>query len=1102
MKRYKIFPFHYIFLEKITDDEQKVTDNERKNVRKQRCDILCTWKVIPEIKAADSSDIRRRRTEEKFEEDEKMKGRKAKKVWRGLTAVTASLMAITIGGTAIATANGSWINTFLGTTNYKTVEKGNGEETDTTYFDSEFSSLEELVSAKEELAEQISEEGSVLLKNNNDALPLNKESESITLWGMNSHTPTLGGMIGSPSAVDSEHGQVAYGIEEALEEKGFMLNQSMIDFYAGDEAMAYARLGFGATGHGLSPAFGMSYENPASYQVGEVPADLYTEDLLASADDTTAVVVISRDNSEAADYHPDMVNGTSGDSFERPLALSDYEQDMISLAKQHSTKVVVLINSDNPVEIESLKQDEEIDAILWTGLPGISGFLGVADVLSGDENPSGHLSDTYAVNTTSTPAMVNFGVYTYTNNSQAGAEAELTETDKADWYVVESEGIYSGNKYYETRYEDTVLGRGNADASEGSSTGNTWDYTDEVSYPFGYGLSYTTFDQTLNSVNVEIGGTGTAEVTVTNTGDTAGKSVVQLYVQAPYTENGIEKASVQLIGFGKTDVLEPGESVTVTVEFDPQYMASYDEEAVKENGTQGAWVLEEGDYYFAIGNGAHEALNNILAQKTGSQDGLETITDAEVINPENATIWHMDSTDIETYSEGVENALQDCDINSYIEDAVEYTTRSDWTKGWEPVTSLTPTEEMMAGLTNSKTELTENGDGVQWGVDSGLALIDFMQTDEDGNFAGVIPLDDPMWDALVDQITLDEAITFIEKAGTDFESIPSINLPKTYANDGPVGFAYDQVAGYLTRWTEADSDRPTYVSAEDEYATYAMNSMPTEPVVASTWSKELAEREGELLGEDGLWSKESTIMAPGLNIHRNAYCARNHEYYSEDAMLTNYMGTAICKGGQSKGLMMEPKHLAFNHQETNRSGISTFFSEQAGRENELRAFQGAMESNYADGVMTGFNRIGTDFSGGDAGLLTQIVRNEWGYEGWLVTDLINGADYMNWRDIVFAGGGAPLTETAYDDSEIGWMSDAKAEIEKDTEFQQQMKLGIKYYLYNFAASNAMNGLSNTTELVYVNTWWQIALYAAIGVTAVLTAGSLVMYIRASRKKGE
>lgn len=1024
------------------------------------------------------------------------------KVWRGLTAVTASLLALTIGGTTIANANGSWVNTFLGTTNYKTVEKGDGEQTDTTYFDSEFSSLEELVAAKEELAEQISEEGSVLLKNNNSALPLNKENETVTLWGMNSHTPTLGGMIGSPSAVDSEHGQVAYGIEEAMTEKGFMLNQTMIDFYSGDEAMAYARLGFGATGHGLSPAFGMSYENPSSYQVGEVPTDLYTNDLLTSADDTAAVVVISRDSSEAADYHPDMVNGTQGDSFERPLALSDYEKAMIDLAKQHSTKVVVLINSDNPMEIDELKQDDEIDAILWTGLPGISGFLGVADVLSGDVNPSGHLSDTYAVNSTSTPAMVNFGVYTYTNNSQAGADAVLTENDKADWYVVESEGIYNGYKYYETRYEDSVLGRGNADASEGSTTGSAWNYEDEVSYPFGYGLSYTIFEQKLNGVNVEVGGNGTAEVTVTNAGDTAGKSTVQLYVQSPYTENGLEKAAVQLIGFAKTDILEPGESTDVTVEFDPQYMASYDEEAVKENGTEGAWVIEEGDYYFSIGNGAHEALNNILAQKTGDQAGLTTVTDTEMIIPENAVVWHMDTTDIETYSENVENALQDCDINNYIENTVEYTTRSDWTKGWEPVGPITPTEEMMQGLTNSKTELTENGNGVQWGVDSGLSLIDFMQTDENGNYTGVIPLDDPMWDKLVDQITLDEAIAFIEKAGTDFESIPSINLPKIYANDGPVGFAYDQVAGYLTRWTEDDAEQPTYVAEDDEYAAYSMNSMPTEPVVAATWNKELAEREGELFGEDGLWSKESVIMAPGMNIHRNAYCARNHEYYSEDAMLSNYLGTAVCKGGQSKGLMVEPKHLAFNHQETNRAGISTYFDEQAGRENELRSFQGALGSNYADGVMTGFNRIGADFSGADEGMLTQIVRNEWGYEGWIVTDLINGADYMNWRDIVFAGGGAPLTETAYDDSEIGWMSDAKAEIEKDTEFQQQMKLGIKYYLYNFAASNAMNGISNTAELVYVNAWWQIALYAAIGVTVILTLGSLVMYARAGRKKGE
>lgn len=1019
--------------------------------------------------------------------------KKSARLGRGLTAVTASLLSIAVGGTAIANANLAFLNTRLGTYSQKIEDKGDGS-VDSVYYESEFTSLGDLVKAKNELAEQISEEGSVLFKNINGALPLDKETEAVTLWGMNSHTPTLGGMIGSSTAVDAEHGQTAYGIEEAMAEKGFSLNQDMIALYAGDAAMAYARRGFGQTGHGLSPSFGMTYENPSTYPVGEIPASLYTDELLAAADSTAAVVVLSRDSSEAADYNPEMTNATEGDSFERPLALSDYEREMIALAKAHSTKVIVLLNADNPMEIDELKYDDEIDAILWVGEPGVVGFKGVADVLSGDANPSGHIADTYAVNSTSAPSMVNFGVYLYTNSSQAGADAQLTEANKADWYLVETESIYNGYKYYETRYEDTVLGQGNADAADGATSGGAWSYAQEVTYPFGYGISYTTFEQTLENVQVEPGGTGSAEVTVKNTGDVAGKSTAQLYVQTPYTQGGLEKSAIQLIGFAKTGVLEPGASETLTIEFDPQYMASYDETVTKADGTAGAWVLDKGDYYFSIGNGAHEALNNVLAKKTGSEDGLVKITEDEVINADNALVWTLGAQDVETYSVNVQNALQNMDINKLIPDTAEYTTRADWTKGWTPVEAITPTEEMMVALTNSNYELTENGDGTTWGADNDLKLIDMLILDEEGNVTGVVDIDDPQWDLLMDEITLDEAIQFIEKGGDDMENIDSILLPRTYQNDGPLGFTYDQVGGYYIRWTPQQVNEPTYVEQTDEYGTYSMNTMPTEPVVAATFNVELLEREGELFGEDSLWANESSLFGPGLNLHRTPYCARNHEYYSEDSMLANILGTAVCRGGKSRGLMMEPKHLAFNHQEINRSGLSTYMTEQAARENELRSFQGPMSSNMADGVMTAFNRAGAVYAGAHEGLLKQIVRNEWGYDGWIVTDMINGADYMNWKDITFAGGGNCLTSSAYDTSSIGTMAASKDKIAKDTAFQEQMKTNIKYWLYSTVQSNAMNGLTYDSELVDVLTWWQTALYALIAVLAVLTAGGIAVYV--------
>lgn len=1027
------------------------------------------------------------------------------KLWRGLATLTAVLLVISMGVSSMANSRVVFLNDRLKTSNYRIVVKETDEDVgDGIYFDSEFSTLEELINAQTDMAAELAGEGAVLLKNNG-ALPLNKGSEQVTLWGLNSDCPVLGGLVGSSPTINAEAGQTSIGLKEAMSEKGFQLNSTMLEFYSRENsAMDPYRMhaeffGNAVPGHALTPVFWPSYENPSGYFVGEAPASLYGSDVLASADGSAAIVVISRDNSEATDYHPDMVNTTKGDSFERPFSLSKNERAVIDLAKAHSSKVIVLLNSDNPMEVEELKTDDGVGAILWVGAPGMYGFSGVADVLSGDVNPSGHLSDTYAVNSATAPAMVNWGVYTYTNSSVSGGE--LTEANKADWYLVESEGIYIGYKYYETRYEDQILGRGKASDAAGSSTGSDWSYSREVSYPFGYGLSYTTFEQKLESVEAAVGGAGRAVVTVTNTGSVAGKSVVQLYAQAPYTAGGLEKAAVQLVDFEKTNIIQPGESQQVTIEFDPKYIASYDESAVKVNGTQGAWVLEAGDYYFAIGNGAHEALNNILALKRGSADGLLTITRDERVNADNAMLWTLDATDIETYSINVENALQDANLNYFIENAVEYTTRSDWSKGWNEITGISPTEEMMVGLTNNTYSLGANGGQVVWGADNGLKMIDFVVTDEEGNYAGVLDFSDARWDQLVDQITLDEAISFVEQADADFENIDSIGYPRTPAKDGPIGFVFDQVPGYAANWNSSNAKEPTYVSGKGEYDNYSMATMPTAPVVACTWNKELVEREGELLGEQSLWSNMPGILAPGLNLHRSTYCARNHEYYSEDAMLSNLLGIAVCRGGKSKGLMMEPKHLAFNHQETNRAGISTFFTEQAGRENELRAFQGCLSSNDAMGIMTTFNRIGTVFGGADEGMLVQIVRNEWGYTGWIVTDMVNGADYMNWKDSLFGGGSAMLAiNTTYNETEWGSMTSNKKLIASDESFQQHMKLGLKYCIYTTAQSNAMNGITSNTSTVYVRTWWQnVILGTEVGFGA-LTVGFAVLAVMAGRKK--
>ncbi len=1024
---------------------------------------------------------------------------------RGLAVILASLFVLSMFVTSIAQTWSGKINTYFGTTSFKT-EKTGESSGDGIYFDSEFSTVKEVIDAKEALAREISQEGTVLFKNDG-ALPIDAASEKVTIWGLNALAPTFGGLIGSTTSVNYDAGQTTVTLIDALKENGVSLNEELLALYGSSSADTYRRkaafFGQEVPGHSLIPVFWPMFETADSYMIGEPPADFYTADVLAAAKDTTAIVFLSRDSSEASDYAVSTMKDPNGDNFERPMALSDNEKAMIELAKANSNgKVIVVLNSDVTMEIADLKNDPAISAIVWAGLPGAYGFRGVADVLTGAVNPSGHISDTYAVNSTSAPSMQNFGLFFYDVPDGTIDPAN----DKGNWYIIETEGIYVGYKYYETRYEDAVLGQGNADGAAGvfASAGN-WDYASEVAYPFGYGKSYTTFEQELTNVEFNIGGESKAEVKVTNTGDVAGKSVVQLYAQAPYIAGGVEKAAIQLVGFGKTAVLEPGASETVAVDFDAKYVASYDETAVKADGTEGAWILDAGDYYFAIGNGAHEALNNVLAAKLGSDEKLVKINDDEVINAENAKMVNVAAKDIETYSAGVQNQLQDGDIRKLLpERGVEFVTRSDWSKGWEPVWGISPTDEMLKNLKNQVFEITENGDGETWGAGNGMRLIDMLIVDDNGNYGGSVAFDDPLWDTLLENVTLDEAVAFMKGAGGNFEPINSIGLHMVTAYDGPVGFVSDQVPGYTANWSSSESDEPTYVGPDSEYANWQMPTMPTEPVVAATFNVELVEREGELFGEDSLWSNACSIFGPGLNNHRATYCSRNHEYYSEDSMLTNILGVAACKGGKSKGLMMEPKHFALNHQEANRSGTSTFISEQGAREIELRGFQGCLEGNYAQGVMTAFNRLGTVYAGAHRGLLTGILRDEWGYTGYVVTDMINGAEYMNWRDVTLAGGGGCLTENAYDSSIIGDPNspDNMKLIEKDTAFQQELKKMLKYDLYTFVNSNTMNGVTTDTRVVRVYPWWEKTLLAVNWVTGILAAAACAWYLMAAFGKSK
>ena len=471
-------------------------------------------------------------------------------------------------------------------------------------------------------------------------------------------------------------------------------------------------------------------------------------------------------------------------------------------------------------------------------------------------------------------------------------------------------------------------------------------------------------------------------------------------------------------------------------------------------------------------------------------------------NAANVKKWILDTLDSETFAysnngTAVENQLQDMDLNYYMPDTVTYLSRSDWKATWpKTYKDLTATDEMIEVMKNDLVEIKEQGnpDEVTFGEDNGLTL---------ASLKGETDLTNEKWTDLIDQITLEEAMIRTGFGGTSTKSIVSIVSPEAVQNDGPNGFNSYTLGQYAN--TDTDSADPYVIDPDDKNLNYKFGTMSNETVIAQTFSKEMAAEYGAVTGIIPSGQIFQSSRGAGTNLHRTPYNARNHEYYSEDSMLTNLMGVAVCTGGTSKGLMMTPKHFAFNNMELNRSGLSTFMTEQAGREMELRGFQGAMQKNVAKGIMTAFNRVGTVFAGADEGVQTQIARNEWGYTGWIVTDMINGADYMNWKDSLLGGGGTMLSNpTTYEDTEWGAMTSDKnmKKIKADSLFQHKMKEILKTYVYTTAQSNAMNGISAGTQIVYVNTWWQNLIVGIKYAFGALTVILVVLYLVSLKKNGK
>ena len=1013
-------------------------------------------------------------------------------LWRGLTTLTASLLTVSVAAGPVVDSYRTDIDKFLGTKSSAMVTDSTDEDLYT--YKSDYSSTTELLDSIEDLGERMSEEGTVLLKNENNALPLSKdETQKLSLLGFSSYYPVQGGDMGSSLSVNKGTDADTVDFVEALNAKGFGINENLQKLYKSLETDFKTEVNMWGNimeyYHITAPATDGVF---ASKEPSQEKMDSVDDKWKDSMDDYNVMLVtIGRSSTENGTYLPgvDGVDASQDLNQTDPLGLSDDERDLINAAveakENNGGKVIVMLNNANAMEIDEIKNNDGVDAIMEIGFPGGYGFYGVADILSGEANPSGHLTDTYAVTNANSPAAQNFGNYEWTN---ADPSVNINAEE------VEAEDIYAGYKYYETRYADTVLGQGNADATVGSSTGKAWNYDDEVSYPFGYGLSYTTFEQTLKSVDVDLANrTVTAEVDVKNTGDVAGKDVVQLYTSVPYTdydvENKVEKSAVQLLDYEKTDMIEPGESQTVTITADAQDMASWDSSCENEAGTTGNWILDNGTYYFTVGNGAHEAVNNVLAAQDQDVEG----------NKDNVQTWELGDFDSSSFAvtlngTPVENQLQDADMNNWMEDTVTYLSRNDWEGTWpETYKDLTATDEMISTMADDYSDIEANGDpsSVTFGADNGMTL---------ANMKGVEDITDERWSTLMDQLTLEECLIRTGLGGTSTKVIESITSPEAIQNDGPNGFNSYPLGQYAN--SDASTGDPCVIAEDDPNRDYKMGVMANETVIGQTFSKQLAAEWGKAVGNYSLWANTAIWWGVGTNLHRTPYNARNHEYFSEDAVLTAGQGAAIIKAGHEYGVLIAPKHLAFNDTEINRTGIAEFMTEQAARENELRGTQSCIEDANALAVMTTYNRVGCVTSNAHTGLLLNILHKEWGFKGLMSEDFIQDPAYTKIHMAVHNG--VTMTCNTGDNTmaavEAVWPYWSVENASQSEELLTDLKQAMLYQNYALANSNAMDGMSTSTHIEKLNTWYDnliTGLRIGFGVLTVLCAA---MYLLGLKKK--
>ena len=1012
-----------------------------------------------------------------------MKSRLLKKV---LCNICVALLILVYFANGLAGQFSGQINSFLGTSTTKIeyIDGDEGSNEYTRYYESVYNSVAELKAAGLAKAEEVEAEGAVLLMNNG-LLPL--QGKEVSLFGASAASPVYGG-TGSGAVSTSD----APTYPTALERAGLTVtNKALLDWYKAEE---YGR-DFTSDGSGINEAkwSKISKSDVANtFGNGEV-----------------AIFVVGRVGGEANDLKAS--NHTDGGV--NPLGADvDTNSDYLMLNKEELgilkglkglkdegklSGIIVLFNSANPMSCDFLTDETYgVDAALWIGSVGQTGLYAVGDLLTGKVNPSGSLPDTWWTNNLLNPAMANFGTYTYTN---AGDFAFTGNTSKFTSYVVYQEGVYLGYRYTETRYEDVVLGT--------AKTGD-YKYNDVVAFPFGYGLSYTTFS--MSDMTVEKQGEGmdteyVVTVTVTNTGDVAGKKAVQIYAQRPYTQydidNQIEKPAVELVGYGKTAMLDPGASETVTVKVPEYFLATYDA-----LGT-GSYIMEDGTYYLTAAADSHEAVNNILAAKgKTAADGMTADGDA-------ALTYDVDYTfDAETYSKAygtgneVKSLFASGDINRYEgkgDNKVAYVSRNDWEgtlllwadkdeDGYnDNYVKLAMTDKMYNDTILNAADLPANDDNwpTMGSTETSYNLINLLN-DAEGN---KIAFDDPIWQDLLDQLTYDDMARLCAVGLRMTVSLESIGKPETLDHNGPSGVTQKYSAGpngYANINNDPDKD-------------LTGTCFPCNGIVAATMNDKLALEVGEIIGEDAMWAGYAGFYGSGLNIHRTPYAGRVFEFYSEDGILTGLIDTYETQGIQSKGVYVYNKHFVLNDQELQRQGLGTWCNEQAMREIYLRAFE--LPIVYADAkcVMTAFNRIGAVWAGACDFLLTGWLRGEAGMSGHAVTDMYEG-DYMSKPHEVLAGNDIPDNFPGTTGTNISGASTTNLGFEfadygpngatPNAQIARALRTSSHRILYTVLHSRGMDGINDNVRIISVTPWWQTALNVTQTVLIVLSIASTALLV--------